>query len=395
MRVNTTPTDAQQPECSSSERDRYSNCVVSDNPFGVVLLHGLSMTTAEMQPIRDYLYEHYKNRVVFMEPTFREGIWSCWHTLENQEAALYAYVQNEIRNVLADVYYKCNRESITNEQIRKFPLYIIGNSQGGELATIFVAKRHQVLNILGLVSHDGTLLGANLLGCTRNDINTFHIMGKQGIEAITYLASKNTKEMIGVVKTCAPLLLAATRVFPNGVRDTAPNNACTRSTYNFLRKEAHQVPCLLIGGFQNDLGELFPNSIKAYKNVRHDDPLVDQSISELNRAHAKLLTGSENDLHDQLIPLKTQLCRGDSLDDLTEALKNMGEEAYHISMPNRDHVECVAFKGITHCANLMSLAPSLFMENKASHESMLRPHRMLPILREFIDKQLRLKRHSS
>ena len=381
---------------------------ISGDVFGVVLLHGLNMTVDEIGPIEQHLRDHYKDQVKLMKPTFREGIWSCVSSLSKQEATLYDYVRDEIKNTLADAYCKrktdacCKnkhkkcKEKITDEQIRSFPFYIIGNSQGGALATIFVAKRHQSLNILGLVSHNGALLGANILARTRGDILEFQTIAQEGLKAITHhtnpqisvqkRADMNMNKNLGCVLDLINRDARLCNVIPLfGLKDTLPNNAHTKLTHHFLRKQAHNVACLLIGGFQNDLGSLLPFSINTYANL-HNDQAVDQSILALNRAHAKLVTGSENDLHDQVLPLKTQLCRGDSLDDLTEELKNLDMEPKRLHMPDRDHIECLIFKGITHCENLPTIGASYWIE-KQGNESMCQPRRMLPELVKFIDAQ--------
>ncbi|ROT47605.1 alpha/beta fold hydrolase [Candidatus Cardinium hertigii] len=347
--------------------------------FGMVLLHGLNMDTREMKALTTALSERYKENILIINSLVREDWNSVDYSIDQQAEMVYKEI--------VDYLQAHNKDSSS------FQLFILGQSQGGVVATRIAELYKQKLNLLGFITHNAPLQGVDVLTRGPFDLLKLCNRAKKGLNIIGTKVDWDLFNLI-TLATSARWLCPIADCFGykklTGARDIFPNSSCMTAVRHYLRnnQQSDAVPGLLIGGYQNDYNRLFKHDIEQYKieqyieaNKDRDtiNEEVNQAIRKLNHDVATFLTGDADGLHDHVVPLKSQLCRGDSLEDLT----HIGTQPYQIDMPGNQNITCFVIKDITHCTTLSPVA-----EKKINKESMMDPHRMLPVLFEFIDKKL-------
>lgn len=342
--------------------------------FAIVLLHGLGMDRKEMCFLAEKLVEQYKEKVLIINSKKRKGKTFSYSVAQQAEI-----VYREITAELVRYHKDC----------QSFPLFIIGQSQGGVVATLMAKRYKHKLNMLGFVTHNAPLQGVELLTRRPCDIRKFQKSTAKYLPIIG--AAPDRLLMVKVVAMRYGRYLF--RLFDyvgypmlTGLRDLLPYSPCMLSIYRYLRNahpKGSSVPGLLIAGYQNDYSNLFSHAIARHKAKypQKMDNKINQAIQLLNHATATLLTGDKNGLHDHLLSLKSQLCREDNLAELTK----ISHEPYYINMPDNPDVICYVVKHITHC---QALSPILAASIEPD-ESMLTPRRMLPVLFQFIEEELR------
>ncbi|WP_162534110.1 alpha/beta hydrolase [Candidatus Cardinium hertigii] len=342
--------------------------------FGMVLLHGLSMDRKEMQMLANELSEKYKDNLLIINSSVREQGISEDYSIDQQVEMVYQEIQTTLRT-----YHKDSQS---------FPLFILGQSQGGIIATLIAKRYKHTLHLLGFITHNAPLQGAAILTRGPLAIQHFKNKAKNGLNIIGTKVNWSLFALAALAKTADciyPLLQGMGYKKFAGIKDTLPNRPCTSAVYHYLRNSqpSDRVPGLLIAGYQNDYGRLFRHTITAYKEAHQAlniNEKVDQAIQALNEATALLVTGETDGLHDHLIPLQSQLCRGDSLEDLT----HIGNTPYAIGMPGNPAIQCFVIRDITHCNDIFPIS----RREIEAEEYMMHPHRMLPLLFQFIEEKL-------
>ncbi|WP_184891090.1 hypothetical protein [Candidatus Cardinium hertigii] len=348
--------------------------------FGVVLLHGLGMDTSEMDFLAKALRNQYKEKVLIINSESRV------------ETSMDVDLVQQAKLVYEEIVAKLQAH---HKDVNTFPLFILGQSQGGVITVLIEQQYKHALNLRGVVTHNAPLQGVYYLTngpwATKQFARSLH----QGLEIMG--ATVNQKQ-ISIFSGIERIGLnyygnfldfkESLRKQPNpvefytGVRELLPNSSRMASITRYLRgrDKTDNVPILLIGGYENDYSNICGNAIKKYKEQNKNDQEITQIIQACNQHTAKFITGDPNGLHDYVVPLKSQLCRGDSLEDLT----HIGAEPYRMDMPGDHNITSCIIKGITHCDTLFPMSDKTIDRQ----ESMMRPSRMLPVLYQFIDENL-------
>ncbi|MGI2256976.1 hypothetical protein ACRRVD_00040 [Candidatus Cardinium hertigii] len=159
----------------------------------------------------------------------------------------------------------------------------------------------------------------------------------------------------------------------NGLKDIAPNSRCLKSIYMFLQDNV-DIPCLLIGTYQNDLLSLFNTDIKTDKDQ--------EAIAQLNDAYTLFVSGKKGTKHDTLIPLASQLWKEENVHTLIPLdTKNLEHKYLPIVGSNHPPIKRKIYKGLLHARNLIAIDPDLFVNHG---ETVLYAHSILTDLIQYI-----------
>jgi len=303
--------------------------------FAVLLLHGLYAQEDELKPIAQKLTKQFGKAIFIMQPTCRTGLKSLLQSIDQQSASMLQWIELEL--------IRYHKDPIS------FPLIIIGYSQGGVLACSLGKSYKSQLNILGIITLNAPLMGTPLLERTRKDMQRFISNGAAGLQFIDYPLAriKWISRIAGWVYTLARLDWAPV----NGLKDIAPNSRCLKGIYTFLHNNV-EIPCLLIGTYQNDLLSLFDTHIKTAKDQ--------ESIAQLNEAYGLFISGKKGAKHDTLIPLASQLCKEENVDNLLDT-KDLDHTYLPRVGPNHSPIRRKIYKGLLHARNLIAIDPNLFV----------------------------------
>ncbi|CDG49876.1 hypothetical protein [Cardinium endosymbiont of Bemisia tabaci] len=307
--------------------------------FAVLLLHGLYAHADELKPIAEMLTKQFGKAIFIMQPTCRTGLKSLLQSIDQQAARMLQWIELEL--------IRCHKNPIS------FPIIIIGYSQGGVLACTLGRLYKSQLNILGIITLNAPLMGTPLLERTGKDMQKFISDGAAGLQLIDYplVRIKWISMVAAWVYTLARLSWAPV----NGLKDIAPNSRCLKGIYTFLQDNV-DIPCLLIGTYQNDLLSLFNTDIKTTKDH--------ESIAQLNDAYALFISGKKGAKHDTLIPLASQLWKEENVHTpIPLDTKNLDHTYLPIVGSNHPPIKRKIYKGLLHARNLIAIDPNLFVNH--------------------------------
>lgn len=264
--------------------------------FVIVYLHGLTMDAHEADALAAACQESFGDQVINIQPKSREGLKSIYLSIEEQAK----YVVEEVKMTLHNNYPLCSKD-----ELQSLPIHLFGYSQGGIVACIIAANHKDELNITSLIAAHSPLSGTDVLENTRDDVNEFHVKAKSGLKAVGH-----SKTLLMEAKAVGILLnnfwyKPFISFIARGVRDMRINSACIANVKNFIRKNSHNIPILIIASFISDMSEYF--------YFAEEDKL---QVDEFIRAYTLLTTKKEDGQHDLLISLKRQLCRTESYEIL-------------------------------------------------------------------------------
>ncbi|WP_339044414.1 hypothetical protein [Cardinium endosymbiont of Tipula unca] len=327
------------------------NTPAQEPTFSIVLLHGLMANENELEPIASKILDKFGRTAFVIQPTCRRGTKSITSSIKNQAGKILKQIHTELD--------ACNKQS------KSLPIFIIGYSQGGVLACLLGKHYRDDLNIRGIVTINSPLGGAPLLERSRSDVQRFMADAQEGLQRITSrtLSSIQKEMKLGAFA----LTIVSQRWIPipcvGGLKGIFPNSSSVQDVYGFLRDgDAHDIPCLLIAGYENDFKNLF-------SNISFKDSGAVEAMKALNNAYAEFVTGKSSGKHDTLIPLGSQLGRGSSFDDLTSLTDT--NNPIVMPMPNQPNVEGRIYKNIAHAGNLIAIDADLFI-NSNTTETVLR-----------------------
>lgn len=314
---NQSTSEITQSEVTQSE-------VTQNKHFGVVLLHGCMGPENELEDFVSKLNIQFGDDVIIIQPTCREEAKSIIYSIETQGKKVF----KEIKSVLGT-------------QAKSFPVFLIGYSQGGLVACVLGDQYKDKLNICGIVTWHTPLGGVPVLNRNSADIEKFMDNGKDGLQLMASCSSPDDirKDMKSSTWLLTLARLPIVRFFNPGLQDMLPNSSCVQYTRSFLRESLHNIPCLLIAGYECDLSKLFQT------NGTDDQS---EHLKQLNQTTAEFITNEASDKHDMLIPLKSQLCRGPSFDDLSILTHADDKQPLYGTMPDKDRVQYHIFPGVTH-----------------------------------------------
>ncbi|MGI2298629.1 hypothetical protein ACRRVB_02420 [Candidatus Cardinium hertigii] len=305
--------------------------------FAVLLLHGLYAQADELKPIAEKLTKQFGKAIFIMQPTCRTGLKSLLPSIDQQAARMVQWIKLEL--------IRYHKDPIS------FPIIIIGYSQGGVLACTLGKAHKSQLNILGIITLNAPLMGTPLLERTRKDMQRFISDGAAGLQLIDYPFTR-----IKWITTIAAWAYTVARLdwAPlNGLKDITPNSKCLKSIYRFLQDNV-DIPCLLIGTYQNDLLSLFNIHIKAAKDQ--------ESMAQLNEAYGLFISGKKGAKHDTLIPLASQLGKEENVGNPLET-KDLDHTYLPMVGSNHPPIKRKIYKGLLHARNLIAIDPSLFVNH--------------------------------
>lgn len=267
-----------------------------EGKFVVVYLHGLNMDTHESGPLAEAVQRKFEDQVINIQPKCREEWTSARLSIDEQAKKVVA----EIKKILRNSYPK-----YSEEERKALPINIFGYSQGGLVACVLAANYGHELKIKTVISALAPLSGTDVFENTQSDVNAFNTKARPGLEAIGYpTTSLAETKTLGTILN-APVIKTVAHTFFKGIRDMRINSTCTADIKAFIREGKHNIPILLIVGYIDNLSEYFD-----FKEENKEQ------VDTFTKAYAKLTTGQEDGAHDILIPVKRQLCRTDSFENL-------------------------------------------------------------------------------
>ncbi|TDG95531.1 hypothetical protein [Cardinium endosymbiont of Culicoides punctatus] len=306
---------------SEIENTSYVSEATHNKHFGVVLLHGCMGTEKELDLFALALDKKFGDRVLIIKPTCRKETKSVICSIEDQAKKVFEEIENVLKN--------------NNKTIKSFPVFLIGYSQGGLVACVLGDQYKNKLNIRSIVTWHSPLGGVPVLERNCNDIKEFINEGQDGLKNI--LSSSDASPDLNTAKkemkqqACILSIGRILSCWNRGLQDMLPGGLCIQDIRKFIRETNQGIPILIIAG-HGSWTELFK--------------INDSNIETLNQASANFLTKNSNGKHDMLIPLKSQLCRGPSFDDLT--ILTNDNEPIHGTMPGKDHVKYCIYSNVTH-----------------------------------------------
>ena len=334
--------------------------------FAVVLLHGLMANVNELDKIAKSLRNKFGSLVLVIQPNSR-----------GTTSSLTQSVSKQAKNIFKEIEVGL----VENKQVVKaFPIVIIGYSQGGVVGCTLAKYYADQLNIQGIVTINAPLMGTSLLRRTPADVQEFMSKAEPGLSIVrdhvqsmyheqaytlTLKTPPQIKRTMWLSSSSLKYLIAPRWMpipFIGGLKDIFPGSRAVQEVSDFLRRENKSIPCLLISSYQEDFAVFF--------NLKIEDNRTFEAIAGLNQSYAKFTTGKEGGKHDTLIPLASQLCRGDSFDDLTSDSFNnltissgLQTNSMTIDMPTNPLVKRRIYPNISHAGNLIALDVNLFKTN--------------------------------
>jgi len=330
--------------------------------FAVVLLHGLMGPENELRTIAASLCNTFKQSVLIIQPRSRARTRSILYSIEKQAQSVF----QEIQSCLAS--YKQSTKSL--------PMVIIGYSQGGLIGCMLAQHYADQLDIQAIVAINAPLMGTPILERAPSDVKQFLSKGKKGLDVI-YDTVRSIHQAQGIcLGTTAQIKwkmlfysgfctgarflmrqgwMGNRNLGVGGIKDMFSNSKAIERINNFLKKDNHSIPCLLIATYQDSFEQLF--SLPTADN----DEEAAQALQSLNSCFAIFTTGQEHSKHDTLIPLSSQLAR---TDPHAYFLLTTRKGAAMIT-PMLDHplIQAYVYKDVTHAGNLVALDPNLFIMN--------------------------------
>ena len=329
----------------------------------VISFHGLGMDNSQDKEIEQALRDKYGDQVVIIKPKYREegpqfGRWrpDCsrsevypidhsWLPRFFKFCRGYGFptqsngVVKEIKDALRQ----------NNIQTDKDSIFIIGISQGGVLAAIVANDYEKELSLKGVITINAPLGGVYCLQNTMDDVNEFLSNGEAGLKEIGF-----DDEGIEAIKDNSKEELWLSKLAP-GVASMLPSSSCIKKVRQFV--DSSTISCLLIGSYTE---RIFSSIKKATYTVKYNSgnekkvsycPLSKESpnAEKLHKVFAKLITGSEDGLDDELIPINDQLL----IDDVH--IKSMPEHTIQQDTKNKNLYR-VLLKGPTHAAVIVPIA---------------------------------------
>ncbi|MBX9890459.1 MAG: hypothetical protein K2X94_04275 [Amoebophilaceae bacterium] len=360
-RQNTIESSEQSIEAIQEEE---TEALLSVSPkFAAVLLHGLMANVDELDKIAESLRSQFGPSVLVIQPNSRGTTGSLTQSVSNQAKNIFKEIEVEL---------------VANKQVVKtLPIVIIGYSQGGVVGCTIAKYYADQLNIQGVVTINAPLMGTSLLRRTPTDLGEFMAKAEPGLSIVRDHVQRiyQEQEWRLTLKTVPQIkrtmwqstfglkYLIGPKWMPipyiGGLKDIFPDSSAVRQVYDFLRRENSSIPCLLISSYQDDFADFFNLDIET------NDNRTVEAIEGLNQSYAKFTTGKEEGKHDTLIPLASQLCRGDSFDDLASLNFGSYMDPIIIDMPGNPLVEGRIYKDISHAGNLIALDVNLFKTNPA------------------------------
>ncbi|KAG8181728.1 hypothetical protein JTE90_028267 [Oedothorax gibbosus] len=192
-----------------------------------------------------------------------------------------------------------------------------------------------VAEIKAVISAFAPVSGTDVFENSRSDVNAFNEKAKPGLGAIGHpKTSLAEAKALGMILN-TPVVQKVAHVFFQSVSDMRIHATCTADIKAFIREGKHNIPILLIAGYIDNFSEYF--------DFEEEDK---EQVNTFAKAYAKLTTGQEDGAHDILIPVKRQLCRIDSFENLATS---KDDPVY----PN--NVRKYIAKETIHCYNLMPI----------------------------------------
>lgn len=317
--------------------------------FGIVLLHGLMADAKSLDYYKNMTENHYKNKALLIIPEVREAYISFLKRTEEQADLVFYAIKSKL-------HYHHHPDS--------FPLAILGYSQGGNVACLFTEKYKDKFNIQCLYIVHAPLKGIPMDWGDVHRLQQLHNHTKEllpyiGIDDAPARFSERVKSYLSFFRiinqddkdsiiisrilsnpVTSTLLPYVGKGF-NGLNDLKTESKAIQSIAHFLRESNHSIPCRLIASYL-DLQELCNEQLPAH---------LQSKIADANVENAKFVTNTENGKkHDMLIPLSSQLCRGDSFDDLSVIGNNAIKGLFQ-----QDNISAKIYQGVAHSPKLIIL----------------------------------------
>ncbi|CDG49877.1 Hypothetical protein CHV_b0025 [Cardinium endosymbiont cBtQ1 of Bemisia tabaci] len=330
MAVRSCSTQQRQPTPSCATAERNHPATISPLPkFVLVLLHGLNMDASENDKIKEAVAEAFREDILTIQPKCREGLKSVYLSIETQSKQ----VVKEIQTMLRDTYPQHDQEAL-----QALPISIFGYSQGGLVGCILAANHSNDLNITAVITAHAPLYGTEALDNKVADVKAFTREAKSGLNAIGHPDTSQVNMQLAAWLLNGFCINKFTKFLFKGLSDMRSNSTCITRIKKFIRenkndKENHEIPILLIGGYLSNLSEYFDYE-EAYE----------RQVEELNQHYALLATQDKHGVHDILISIKSQLCRGPSFDNIVDS---SNDPVY------AKNIETYVAKEQLHCWNLM------------------------------------------
>lgn len=315
--------------------------------FAVVFLHGLTGMADELNYYQTKVAHRFKKAII-LAPRVREELKSALNSMETQADSVYQYIQDQLIKQGKDP--------------KSFPLVIFGYSQGGNIACLLSANYRTKLSIAGLYTVNAPLNGVAIdwentdeLQKWHNDIspivnyigspaNSMFNSYKPLLTTCNIIESDDSKDSVILSRILGSnnsmLQLFALR----GIKDLKKESEAIQSINSFLRKGADNIPCRLVGSYLMDWQKLctqLPSHLQ-------------RTTLDIAGHTAKYITKKYIGKHDMLVPLRSQLGRGDSFNDLTI----LGEDAIE-NLFGRSNVSAKVYRNIVHAPKLIVIDRSV------------------------------------
>ncbi|WP_123663224.1 hypothetical protein [Candidatus Cardinium hertigii] len=312
----------------------------NDAVGGIIWLHGLNGTADAFDPIEQKLLRDFKaKKLLIIKPTCREEFRSIKEKIGTQAKNVF----DEIKDCLTK----------HGKDLEKFPLIVIANSQGALVACNLYDNFGKKLNIKGMVLLGSPLTGTSVFERTYGDVHTFinngaEGLGLMGIDPATLRISMDAMvTVLNFGKKIAKFLDVNKTAGLDAMHPTSPDIQTCRKV---LRDDAHNRHDVIVASHQDDFVKV------AELDEQTLSPEDRQAMRRLNRSYAQFLTGDANELHDGLIPTRSQLHRGSSLEDLTGLVDGQSEEeVLLIPLPGQSKTEMHLYKDVIHADNYIVL----------------------------------------
>jgi len=358
-----------KPHTCHSHNIHYEHTSTSESArpiFAAVLLHGIMADSDSLNHIAEDLVAQFGEDVLVIQPKNREGYVSAIKSIKKQAKI----VSQEIEAAIAPY----------NQAGPRLPVFLIGYSQGGVVGCKLAKDYGDVLDIRSLITVHAPLRGVPLLETQQSNLSQFLYKGEPGLSLI-YNSPENAHfyqgkrkrirrlklelrirtELLCMVRSIYSNRMAA-GLFLRGLTDLFPNSSVLLEINNVLRKENTKIPCLLIGGYQDNFEEIFHIQISNTDSKKAKD---------LNKAIAYFITGKESAKHDMLIPLASQLSRGESLLNLQidmavghKSYRNSSDKKIQLYDMRGYNLRGYVYTNTSHCDTYFSIDSDLCKVNE-------------------------------
>ncbi|WP_243518297.1 MULTISPECIES: hypothetical protein [unclassified Candidatus Cardinium] len=290
----------------------------------LVVLHGHRMNN-QNTPAKDIgdnvnliLEENAKIPFTIFKPTCRQNEVSDKLSILDQSRLVVNELQAALKAYLRKEFPKWSEIEIA-EGVKKVPVYLLGNSQGGLVALMIGYNQTKKsthpkvkINLKRIIACSTPTQGLELLSNAYRDAQRFVRTINNILPQAYNLVGSSKKQVtrmpivLGLAR-CLPAWLTSKTTLGPGLLDMHPRSKTIQQVVSFINDPKHGIPICLIGGKTDKISKYISKN-NGIKNDIDPGAISQESKNLFDENYAQVVTGKKDGKHDGIISLDSQLC---------------------------------------------------------------------------------------